>query len=74
MRKIAIVGFKGGIGKTTTCVSLGAALAYQGQRVLLTDTDTQANLALTLGIRNYQHNLGRCVDSKHTCRASHCSG
>jgi chromosome partitioning protein len=50
MRKIAIVGFKGGIGKTTTCVNLGAALALQGYRVLLIDTDTQANVATALGV------------------------
>src|SRR5688572_25034899 len=57
MRKIAIVGFKGGIGKTTTSVNLGAALALRGHRVLLIDTDTQANLAICLGINNYQKSL-----------------
>jgi chromosome partitioning protein len=57
MRKIAIVGFKGGIGKTTTCVSLGAALALRGHRVLLIDTDTQANVAIALGISQYQKSL-----------------
>jgi chromosome partitioning protein len=50
MRKIAIVGFKGGIGKTTTCINLGAALALRGHRVLLVDTDTQANVSFSLGI------------------------
>ncbi len=57
MRKIAIVGFKGGIGKTTTCVNLGAALALRGRRVLLIDTDTQANLSLALGIRDFDRSL-----------------
>lgn len=57
MRKIAIVGFKGGIGKTTTCVNLGAALALRGHRVLLIDTDTQANVSLALGVTNYQKSL-----------------
>jgi chromosome partitioning protein len=57
MRKIAIVGFKGGIGKTTTCVNLGAALALRGCRTLLIDTDTQANLSIALGINNYQKSL-----------------
>lgn len=57
MRKIAIVGFKGGIGKTTTCVSLGAALAQRGRRVLLIDTDTQANVSLSLGINEYEKSL-----------------
>jgi len=57
MRKIAIVGFKGGIGKTTTCVSLGAALAQKGRRVLLIDTDTQANLSIALGVDGYKKSL-----------------
>ena len=57
MRKIAIVGFKGGIGKTTTCVNLGAALALRGHRVLIVDTDTQANVAIALGISNFQKSL-----------------
>jgi chromosome partitioning protein len=57
MRKIAIVGFKGGIGKTTTCVSLGASLALRQRRVLLIDTDTQANLSVALGITDYKDSL-----------------
>jgi chromosome partitioning protein len=57
MRKIAIVGFKGGIGKTTTCVSLGASLALRQRRVLLIDTDTQANLSISLGISDYKESL-----------------
>ncbi|MBN1581621.1 MAG: ParA family protein [Anaerolineae bacterium] len=57
MRKIAIVGFKGGIGKTTTSVSLGAALALMKRRVLLIDTDTQANVSIALGINNYKKSL-----------------
>jgi chromosome partitioning protein len=57
MRKIAVVGFKGGIGKTTTCVSLGAGLALKGRRVLLVDTDTQANVSLSLGIDGYTRSL-----------------
>jgi chromosome partitioning protein len=57
VRRIAIVGFKGGIGKTATCVSLGAALALRGHRVLLIDTDTQANVTLALGIDGYNKSL-----------------
>ncbi len=57
MRKIAIVGFKGGIGKTTTCVNLAAALALRGHRVLIIDTDTQANVAIALGIHKYEKSL-----------------
>jgi len=57
MRKIAIVGFKGGIGKTTTCVNLGAGLVHRGHRVLLIDTDTQANVSLALGVNKYEKSL-----------------
>lgn len=57
MRKIAIVGFKGGIGKTTTCVSLGAALALRGRRVLIIDSDTQSNVAISLGVEGYKRSL-----------------
>ena len=64
MRKIAILGFKGGIGKTTTCVNLGAALALKGQRVLLVDTDTQANLAYSLGIKKYGKTLADALIRK----------
>ncbi len=57
MRKIAIVGFKGGIGKTTICVNLGAALALRGKRVLVVDTDTQSNVAMALGVNDYTYSL-----------------
>jgi len=64
MRKIAIVGFKGGIGKTTTCVNLGAALALRGRRVLLIDTDTQANVSIALGIDDYKKSLSEVLIRK----------
>jgi len=41
---------KGGVGKTTTALSLGVALAERGARVLLVDSDPQANLTQGLGI------------------------
>ncbi len=69
MRKIAIVGFKGGIGKTTTCVNLGAALALRGHKVLLIDTDTQANLAVALGVDSYQHTLAHVLTRKATAES-----
>jgi chromosome partitioning protein len=50
MRVIALMNQKGGVGKTTTSVNLGAALAEQGQRVCLIDLDPQAHLTINYGI------------------------
>ncbi|RYE23565.1 MAG: ParA family protein [Sphingobacteriaceae bacterium] len=49
MRVLAIVNNKGGVGKTTSAVSIGAALQRQGARVLMVDLDMQANLTNNLG-------------------------
>jgi chromosome partitioning protein len=46
---IAVSNEKGGVAKTTSTLSLGAALAEMGKRVLLIDLDAQANLTLALG-------------------------
>ncbi len=50
MRSIAIMNQKGGVGKTTTVVNLGAALAETGLRVCLVDLDPQAHATLHFGI------------------------
>lgn len=50
MKTVAVTNLKGGVGKTTVAVNLGAALAREGKRVLLVDLDPQANLTDHLGI------------------------
>jgi chromosome partitioning protein len=50
MRRIAVINQKGGVGKTTTTVNLGVALARAGHRVLMLDLDPQAHLSLHLGL------------------------
>ena len=52
MRAIAIVNQKGGTGKTTTVVSLGAALAERGKRVLLIDLDPQYSTTTWLAVED----------------------
>ena len=56
---IAVVNQKGGVGKTTTTVSLGAALASYGRRVLLVDFDPQGALSVALGMN--PHEIDRTV-------------
>jgi chromosome partitioning protein len=51
---IAISNQKGGVAKTTTCLSLGGALAEMGHAVLLIDLDPQANLTMSLGLKPEQ--------------------
>ncbi len=54
MEKIAVINQKGGSGKTTTVVNLGAAIAQQGKSVLLIDLDPQAHTTINIGFEPFK--------------------
>ena len=53
MKIIAFVNQKGGVGKTTSTLNIGAGLSGVGRRVLLVDLDPQANLTYSLGVQGH---------------------
>lgn len=61
---IGVMNNKGGVGKTTTAVHVGCALAAQGKRVLCVDMDAQANLVMHLFNLTMLHELESHADKK----------
>ena len=56
VRKVVVINFKGGVGKTTTAVNVSSGLAMEGFRVLLVDADPQASATFIL-LKSFQYNL-----------------
>lgn len=54
MRKICIINQKGGVGKTTTTINLGAGLSRNDRKVLIIDLDAQGNINSSLNIESYK--------------------
>lgn len=67
-RVIAVTNSKGGIGKTTTVVNIGAGMALMGARVLVVDVDAQGNAAIALGITPSHTIYEVLVDGVHPAK------
>lgn len=62
---ISISNHKGGVGKTTSVVNIGAGLCNMGKNVLLIDMDPQENLTLSYGVRGAEHTVYGALKGYH---------
>lgn len=58
---ISLLNHKGGVGKTTSSINIGAGLVELGKKVLLIDLDPQANLTLSLGIPRHAQSIYEAI-------------
>lgn len=62
---IALSNHKGGVGKTTSTVNIGAGLAQRGKRVMLIDMDPQANLSQCFGVQEPEYTVYGALTGEH---------
>lgn len=65
MRKICVINQKGGVGKTTTTVNIGAGLAASGKKVLLIDLDPQGNISHSLQVNPEKDAYNLLIENAH---------